>query len=106
MRAGGRRHYLTIQRQIASSGWNVAVSWATYAEVWGSLEPLRGEELVRAQQVNSEVSGRSGIPYLPGAAPSMRVLCRGRVYQILAVIDPEERHREMVLYWKEQVPNV
>jgi len=104
MTAGRRRHRLTIQRPVPGVGWGVDPTWATHAEVWGSLEPLRGSELLAAQQVQSEVTGKSGLPFVPGVTPAMRFLCEGRVYQILAAIDPEERHRELQLMWKEQVP--
>lgn len=104
MRAGARRHRLTIQRPVPGIGWGADPTWATYADVWGSLEPLRGRELLAAQQVQSEVTGKSGIPYVSGVTPAMRFLCGGRIYQILAAIDPEERHRELQLLWKEQTP--
>jgi len=104
MRAGARRHRLAIQRPVPGVGWGVDPTWATHAEVWGSLEPLRGGELLAAQQVQSEVTGKSGIPYVSGVTPAMRFTCGSRVYQILAAIDPEERHRELQLLWKEQVP--
>ena len=103
MIAGRRRHRLTIQRSVPGIGWGADPTWATHVEVWGSLEPLRGSELLAAQQVQSEVTGKSGLPFVPGVTPAMRFLCEGRVYQILAVIDPEERHRELQLMWKEQM---
>lgn len=104
MRAGARRHRLTIQRPVPGIGWGVDPTWETHAQVWGSLEPLRGNELLKAQQINSEISGRSGIPYVPWVMPAMRFLYGDRIFQILAVIDPEERHRELQLMWKEEMP--
>ncbi|HUU70254.1 MAG TPA: phage head closure protein [Planctomycetota bacterium] len=104
MRAGARRHRLTIQRLVPSATFGIDPTWTTHAEVWGSVEPLRGGELLRAQQVQSEVTGGSGIPYVLAVTPAMRFLCGSRVYQILAVIDPGERHRELQLLWKEQTP--
>jgi len=104
MRSGRRRHRLTIQRPVPGIGWGANPTWKTYAQVWGSLEPLRGNELLTAQQVQSEVTGKSEINYLPGITPDMRIVCGSRIYQILAAIDPEERHRELQIMWKEQAP--
>jgi len=104
MRAGARRHRLTIQRPVPGAVWGADATWATHAQVWGSLEPLRGSELLSAQQMQSEVTGKSTIPYVPGVTPAMRFLCGSRIYQILSVIDPEERHCELQLMWKEQAP--
>jgi len=104
MRAGARRHWLTIQRPVPGVGWGADPTWAMHVTVWGSIEPLRGGELLRAQQINSEITGRIGIPYVPAVTPAMRIVCGSRIYQILAVIDPEERHRELQLMIKEQIP--
>jgi len=104
MIAGRRRHRLTIQRPVPGIGWGANPTWKTHAQVWGSLEPLRGDELLRAQQINSEITGRSGIPYVLAVTPDMRIVCGNRIYQILAAIDPEERHRELQIMWKEQAP--
>jgi SPP1 family predicted phage head-tail adaptor len=104
MRAGARRHRLTIQRPVPSTGWGVDSSWQTYTQAWGTLEPLRGAELLTAQQLGSEITGKSVMPYVPGVTPAMRFVCGDRIYQIVAVIDPEERHQELQLMWKEQTP--
>jgi len=104
MRAGARRHRLTIQRSVPGIGFGADPTWTTHAQVWGSLEPLRGDELLRAQQINSEISGRSGIPFVPSVTPAMMIMCGSRIYKILAVIDPDERHRELQLMWKEETP--
>lgn len=105
MTAGRRRHWLTIQRSVPGVGWGADPTWAIHAFAWGSLEPLRGSEFLAAQQVQSEVTGKSVIPYVPGVTPAMRIICGARIYQILAVIDPEERHRELQLMIKEETPS-
>jgi SPP1 family predicted phage head-tail adaptor len=104
MRAGVRRHRLTIQQLVPSTGWGVDPSWQTYAQLWGTLEPLRGAELLTAQQLGSEITGRSETSYAPDITSAMRFVCGGRIYQIITVIDPEWRHRELQLLWKEQAP--
>jgi len=90
---------------VPGIGFGADPTWTTHAQAWGSLEPLRGDELLRAQQINSEITGRSGINYVRGVTPAMQFLCGDRIYQILVVIDPEERHRELQLMWREQTPS-
>ena len=104
MRAGARRHRLTIQRKVPGIGFTEP-TWATHTEAWGAIEPLRGSELLAADQVNSEVTAKITIPYRIGVTAAMRVTCDGRLYKIVAPpIDPELRHRELQLMVREEVP--
>ena len=104
MRAGARRHRLTILRPVPGIGFTDP-TWATYAVAWGAIEPLRGSELLAADQVNSEVTAKITIPYRIGVTAAMRVTCDGRLYKIVAPpIDPELRHRELQLMVREEVP--
>ncbi len=105
MRAGARRHRLTIQRQVPGIGFSDP-TWTTHTEAWGSIEPLRGSEFLAADQVNSEVTAKITIPYRIGVTAAMRVTCNGRLYQIVAPpIDPDLRHRELQLMVREEVPS-
>ncbi len=104
MRAGARRHRLIVQRQVPAVGF-VDPSWETHTEAWGAIEPLRGSELIAADQVNSEVTAKITIPYRIGVTAAMRVTCEVRLYQIVAPpVDPELRHRELQLMVREEVP--
>ncbi|WP_374711533.1 phage head closure protein [Symbiobacterium terraclitae] len=78
-------------------------TWQDVATVWAAVEPLRGREYFAAHQVQAEVTTRIRIRYRRGIRPEMRVLYDGRVFNILSVIDPEERHRELQLMCREVV---
>lgn len=110
MRAGKLRHRVTIQQRSAASPTNHAsgekdASWGTYLTVWASVEPLTGRELFAAQQVNSEVNVRIRMRYREGITHRMRVSFQGRIYDIVAVIDREERHVELELLCTEGASN-
>lgn len=75
--------------------------WTEYAEVYASIEPIQGREFFSAQQVNSIVDTRIRIRYLFGVKPNMKVLFDSRIYEIKAVIDVNERHKEMQLMCQE-----
>lgn len=107
MRAGELRHRITIQRAVEVSDdlKTPTVTWQDVATVWAAVEPLSGREYLLAQNVNAELTVRIRIRYRPGVTPGMRVLYNGRVFDIQAVIDVEERHRELQLMCKEILDN-
>lgn len=76
-------------------------NWQPVATVWAAVEPLSGREFFAASQVNAEVTGRIRIRYMAGVRPTMRAVLGERVFEILAVIDPQERHEELQLMVKE-----
>ena len=105
MRAGMLRHKVVIQQNIPtrdSYGAEVEV-WTDYAVVWASIEPARGREFWESQQVNAEVTGKIRIRYLAGVTPMMRVKHGSRIFEIISVINPEERNRELQLMVKERI---
>jgi SPP1 family predicted phage head-tail adaptor len=97
------RHRITLQELVTGQdeAGQPVQEWQDVATVWGAVEPLRGREYFAAQQVQSEVTTRIRIRYRSGVRPDMRVLYDGRLYNINAVIDPEERHMELQLMCKE-----
>lgn len=109
MNAGKLRHRITIQQQQEStkdSYGALVESWLDVAaSIWASVEPLSGREFYAAQQVNSETTTRITIRYRSGVISKMRAVYGERIYDILSVIDPEERHIEMQLMCKELTPN-
>jgi SPP1 family predicted phage head-tail adaptor len=112
MRAGQLRHRVTIQRLVEGSpqqdaGGTPDDAWSEYFTCYAEVAPLRGRELIAAQQVNSEVTGTIRIRYRDDktVTTAMRAVFESRNFDILAVVDPLERHRELVLYVKEG-PNV
>ncbi len=79
-------------------------NWATVATVWAAVADLSGKEYFQAGAMQSEVTTRIKIRYRTGITPSMRVLYGSRVFQILSVIDKDERHHVIELTCKEVIP--
>jgi len=106
MRAGSLRHRVTIQQPVVDTAWGGATTWEEFAKVWAAIEPLRGRELIAAQQVQSETTAKITIRYLAGITPDMRILHGSRIFELTSPpIDPEERHRELQLMVKETTPS-
>lgn len=107
MRAGKLRHRISIERAIETqdSSYNEAViQWVLFAEVSASIIPLSGRELIRAKQVELETDTEITIRYLDGLSPKMRIMYRDRVFEILNIINTEERNREIHLLCSEVKP--
>lgn len=105
MRGGKLRRLLEIQQANETQGptGEMVVTWATFASVHGSVEPIRGREFWAAKEIQTEVTTRIRIRYLEGVTPKMQVVDGTKIYWIEAVIDPEMRHIEMQLMCKEVV---
>lgn len=103
MKIGKLRHRVTLQEYISSKdsfGAEVE-NWSDMATVWASVEPLSGREYFAAQQVNAEISTKITIRYRAGIKPIMHVLCKGRIFGILSVLNTEEKNTELILMCKE-----
>lgn len=103
MRAGKLRHTVTIQQRTAGSPQRTAsgqpdTSWTTFqAGVPCSIDPISGREYFTQQQVQGEVTHRIRLRYLAGITQSMRVLYGARVFDIVSVLNWEERNIELHL---------
>jgi len=107
MNPGKLRHRITIQqRSSEQDGYGGQIdTWDDVATVWASVEPLTGRALFAAQELNSEVTIKITMRYRAGITYAMRVAYGTRTFDILAPIDPEERHIELHLMCKEMIPN-
>lgn len=107
MRAGALRHLVTIQSVTdtpsASSRGGLTATWADVADVRASIEPLTGRERFAAQVVDAEVSHRIRMRHRAGVVPKMRVKFGTRLFDIRAVLNVEERNRELELLATEKV---
>ena len=103
MRAARIRHRVTIQQPVvAVNGYGERITtWSTVAVVWAAVEPLRGREFFDAEQTQAEVSHRVVLRYRSGMVATMRLLHLTRVLHIQAIIDVDERHRELQLMCRE-----
>jgi SPP1 family predicted phage head-tail adaptor len=101
--AGRLRHRVTLKSNSPSVDeyGDESESWGTEGTVWARIEPLRGQELLLAQQVNAELSHRVTIRYYSGCSPQWRVYFGNRTLEIVSVRDPEERNIKMELLCKE-----
>lgn len=99
MKAGKLRHFITVQRKsltVDDFGGPVE-AWADLATQWALVEPLQGRELVNAQTVNAETTIRITVRYLANVKPDDRIIFDGKFYNLQSVVDPELKHRELII---------
>lgn len=104
MRAGKLRHRVALERrQVIQDVYGAEiVSWAEFAAVHASVEPLSGREIVAAlgQGEQAAVTTRIRIRSMKGIRAADRVRVGDRVFDIEAVLE-DERGTEMQLMCRE-----
>jgi len=103
MNIGKLRHRVALQSfsETVDSYGEAIATYATYATVWGSIEPLSGKELLNAQQQQAEVTIRIKIRYLSTVTEKDRVLFGDDVYEITSAINKDKRNEFLELLCKE-----
>lgn len=105
--AGKLRHRVTIQQQVETQNPDtgaVTVEWGLYADRWAEYVAQSVREFIAAAAVQSEVKGRFTVRTDEGITADMRVVHRGKAYQILGVLpDPDSGLEYMTLAVSEGV---
>lgn len=103
MESGKLNKYIELQAPVRSQ--NAMNEWidtyTTQIFIWGAIEPLSGNRLFQAQQANSEVQGIIKIRYRRNFTATMRLKLGQRIFKIISIIDPDEQHQELNIYYKE-----
>lgn len=107
MRSGQRSHYITIQQSTsAPDGYGGQVkTWVDYLSVWAAIRPLNGKELIAASATQNETTHTITFPYITGVTAAHRITYNGRYFNILNVINVEERNRELQCLCSEGLAN-
>ena len=103
MRAGDLRHSVVIQKEYSTRDSYGAETpeWVDFATVWAGISPIRGREYFAAQTVNADVDTKIIIRHLQELEPKMRMKYGERIFEIVSVINVEEKNREVHLMCKE-----
>lgn len=107
MNSGRLNRRITIQQRTAGSDsyGQPVESWIDVVSVWANVRPIKGRELLIAQSMKSEAIVNIDIRYRPGIDASMRINYNGRIFNIQAVIDENERHEILTLQCTEGLNN-
>ena len=105
MRSGPLRHWVTIRTYTKSrDSYGAEVeTWADFADTWASVEPLIGREYMAAKQVSAEVSHKIRMRYIAGLLPTMKIAWGAREFEIVSILNVQERNMEIVIMATEDV---
>lgn len=104
---GKLRHRIYLQAATwtqAESGAETAAWSDEIGPIWASVEPLSGNELVRAQQIVATANVKVVIRHHTGVHSQQRVRFGSRYLGIGAVINFEEKGHYLTLICTEEVP--
>lgn len=68
-------------------------SWEALATVWCEVTPLSAKERMFADKLEQLVTHRIKVRHLLGLDATMRILFKGRIFQIQGIINPNEQGR-------------
>lgn len=107
---GQRRHRITFQRFTGGQDscgdplLGEDVRWEDVKALWASVKPLSGREFCAAEQSQSEVTHKIDCRYTPGLTTDLRIRLGSRRFEIISIIDWEERHESLLIMCRELVP--
>jgi SPP1 family predicted phage head-tail adaptor len=103
---GALRQRLTLETPVRTGeeGGTAVISWNAIATLSASITPQSGREIVLADGVAARVTHEIVIRYGPGVAPAMRFTAAGRIFEIHAVLDIDERRRWLKCLCEERLP--
>jgi SPP1 family predicted phage head-tail adaptor len=88
-----RRLTLEAANRTPDGGGGASETWTTIAQVWCDIRPKGGGESIEADALSGRVSHEITLRYRSGVVPPMRLVSGSRRFEIVAVIDIEERRR-------------
>ncbi|HSH26646.1 MAG TPA: phage head closure protein [Wenzhouxiangella sp.] len=103
--AGKLRHTITIEREqsVSDGAGGSYLTWATVATPRAYIKPMSGGERLQAMRLEATVTHRIFIRYRDDLLTSDRINFNGRLMQIRALINLEERDRWLEIYADEGV---
>jgi SPP1 family predicted phage head-tail adaptor len=84
----------------------IAAGYAEYLErsiEAAAIEPVSGEEYRAAKSTQAELNHRVHCGFIPGVTPRKRGRFQARIFDILSVINPNERNIELQFMCREAV---
>ncbi|MBV8938965.1 MAG: phage head closure protein [Alphaproteobacteria bacterium] len=105
------RHRITLQQPLLTpdGAGGYARTWQDVADMWAAIAPLAPNrpglhrETLVDMHVQSHALYRFTLRYYPGITAAMRVLYGARLFNIRAVIDPDETKTTLQLLAEEGV---
>lgn len=102
---GELRHKIIFQKldKDAENDYGEPIEkWDDISSAKAGIYPISGREFYAAETVNSEVSHKVNIRYIPGITSDMRIVFGERIFELISPpINFQERNVELQLLCKE-----
>ena len=101
--AGSYRHPITFQKQAETENdyGEKVPTWDDFITVKAGIYPVSGKDYISAVEINSEITHKINLRYVPGISADMRVKFGTRIFTVIAVLNFQERDKELQLVCKE-----
>lgn len=101
---GDLRHRVELRQveRITDGGGGAAETWQTLATLWAAVMPISANERVHADAVAGEATHDIWLRFRDDVRPDMRITFGVREFEILGVINVDERRRWLRLYCEER----
>lgn len=83
--------------EVRNSMGEFTLQWSDWATRWISLAPLSGTEAITAMAVEATVTHRITMRYTNGLQPKYRIVCEGRTFEIISILEVGRRAEQNVL---------
>lgn len=105
MNPGLLRHRITIQEHTETINENgfPEETWQDKHYLWAMIKTLQGREYYQAAATQNENTVRFVVRYTAGITPDMRILHKGRTFDIVSVINDDEMNKTLTIMAKEVV---
>jgi SPP1 family predicted phage head-tail adaptor len=102
---GEFRHVIVFQKKsgVQNSYGETSNDWVDVIKTRVGIFPVSGKEFFAAETVNSEVTHKVNLRYLPGITSDMRIKFGERFFSIISVINFQEKNIELQLLCKELI---
>lgn len=77
--------------------------WATVVTVWGAVWPVSASEQVQSMQTTMTISHKLRIRHRSDLLPSWRIKFGTRYFNIISIINPNEKGRWLDILCKESI---
>jgi len=105
IRIGKMQHRVRIERpsDVQGPSGQPVDEWILFASRRAAKESSAGGEHLTPPQKVARVPVLWKLRHLEGVLPTMRLVCEGRVYEILSAIDPTDERMELHISTLERV---
>ena len=98
--AGRLRHRVTIEQPTITQNpltGEITEGWSTFAaNIPAAIEDLSARDFIQSAAMQSEITTRITVRYLPGIKPNMRVVNGDTIYNIRGVLFDKDSRREYI----------